>query len=115
MSLCKFCPEQKCGVLDEHFIFPVDTIPEIPFGTTFHKGSRLQCRSDMCVPNEIVEPQHFCKIVTDNALLQKARHLLSVSPDSEAVPALHLHDHTDQMHTLCRKFLSEYRLAAKIL
>ncbi len=77
MKLCQPC-SGECGVLDEEFTIPVDSLGDLPFGTVFPRQSNLQCRSSMCVPGYVADPNALCRVVSDEALLYHTRRLLSV-------------------------------------
>lgn len=78
VKLCQSCSGQ-CGVLDDEFTVPVDSLGDLPFGTVFPRESSLQCRSNLCVPGHIADPKALCRVVADENLLHHTRRILSVS------------------------------------
>lgn len=78
VKLCQTCSD-SCGILDEEFTVPVDSLGDLPFGTVFPRQSNLQCRSNVCVPGHVADPKALCRVVADEALLYHTRRLLSVS------------------------------------
>lgn len=79
VKLCQSC-SSGCGVLDEEFTVPVDSLGDLPFGTVFPRQSGLQCRSNLCVPGHVADPKALCRVVADEALLYHTRRLLGVRP-----------------------------------
>ena len=78
VKLCQNCSD-SCGILDEEFTVPVDSLGDLPFGTVFPRQSSMQCRSNVCVPSHVSDPKALCRVVADEALLYHTRRLLSVS------------------------------------
>lgn len=78
VKLCQAC-SSSCGILDEEFTIPVDSLGDLPFGTVFPRRSSMQCRSSVCVPSHVADPKALCRVVADEALLYHTRRLLSVS------------------------------------
>jgi hypothetical protein len=85
VKLCQAC-SNSCGVLDEEFTIPVDSLGDLPFGTVFPHKANLQCRSSMCVPGYVSDPKALCRVVSDEALLYHTRRLLAVPPSPFSTP-----------------------------
>lgn len=80
VALCQPCAgANQCGVLDDEFVVPVDSLGGLSFGTVFPKKSSLFCRSDVCVPSHVADPSSLCRVVSDEALLYRTRRLLQAS------------------------------------
>lgn len=81
IKLCQPCAGSSiCGVLDEDFVVPVDSLAGLQFGSVFPKRSALQCRADVCVPGHVADPASLCRVAADEALLYRTRRLLQVIP-----------------------------------